>query len=340
MQVEPQVWKLQEKIKEYLHLENRYVLAVSGGADSMALLDAARVVFSGTLGNLMVCHVEHGIRGQEALADAELVQDFCESLGINYICCHVNVPEIAKKENLSLEAAARKVRYEILFAQARKFGALAVVTAHQADDQAETVLWKLLRGAGSDGMSGMQHQYQQEDMIILRPLLDFSRNDIETYCRLREISYCEDSTNSDLGYTRNRIRCELLPYLERNYNPAIKATLIREAKLLAEEQECLAKLVDNYLEDKAVCGRLDSTDFKGMAFWLDAKSLLRQPAALRKRILRSAFFRLGGKELSYERSLALEGLCVAQTGGKIIQLPGETFAIYKNKRIIFYRGGK
>lgn len=339
MQIEPQVWRLQEKIKEHLHADKRYVLAVSGGADSMALLDAASVVFATDLGKLLVCHVEHGIRGQEALADAELVEKFCSKLGISFVCCHVDVPTVARKENLSIEATARKLRYDELLQQARAFGAVAVVTAHQADDQAETVLWKLIRGAGSDGMSGMQQYCRQREIPIIRPLLDFGRNDIENYCRLRDISYCEDSTNSDLSYTRNRVRCELIPYLEKNFNPSIKATLVREAKLLAEEQDCLAKLVDNYLQDNAICGIGDKEAIDGKSFWLDAKKLSEQPTALRKRILRKVFFQLGGEELSYERSMALEGLCLSRTGGKVIQLPAGAYAIYKNKRIIFYMGG-
>lgn len=331
---EPLVWKLFREIKKYLEPSKRYCLAVSGGADSLALADAAWLAFADSTANLRVCHVEHGIRGAEALQDAQLVADFCRERKLDFVCHHVDVPSYAKEKGCSIEEAARSLRYAKLLEEAERFQAEAIVTAHQADDQAETVLWKLLRGAGMDGLSGMQAAASLGSVQLLRPFLEVSRAELEQYCELRGLHYCVDSTNSDVTYTRNRIRRELLPYLAREFNPNIKETLLREAKVLAEEQECLQHLAEKYLQDSSFCGMVE--DEKGL--WLSGRLLSELPAALRKRILRLVFFRLGGKELSYERTLALDRLCREGTGGKLVQLPSGFVARYYKKKIFIGKG--
>lgn len=331
MQIAPAVWKVQTELKKLLQLEARYVLAVSGGADSLALADAALEVFNAVKGNLLICHVEHGIRGAEALADAELVRRFCAERGAEFLCCHVDALAYAKEQGLSLEDAARRLRYAKLNEACADFGACAVVTAHQADDQAETVLWKLLRGAGTDGLSGMQKVAIQGELTILRPLLDLTRADIEAYCQAKGLQYCQDSSNEDLHYTRNRIRRELLPYLEKNFNSAVKETLVREANLLSETEECMEMLTQEILRDNELC------EWQQGFVELNAKRLMAKPLALRKRVLRAVYFELGGSELSYERTEALAKLCENATGGKLIQLPGGIRAVYEKKKIRIFR---
>ena len=331
MQIAPAVWKVQNELKKVLKLEQRYVLAVSGGADSLALADAVLELYGELKERLLVCHVEHGIRGAEALADAELVHQFCVERGATFLCCHVDALAYAKEKGLSLEDAARRLRYEQLRLACQDFGAEAVVTAHQADDQAETVLWKLLRGAGTDGLSGMQTRAKQGKLTLIRPLLTLSRADIEAYCEAKELKYCLDSTNENLQYTRNRIRRELLPYLEKNFNSAIKETLTREASLLSEAEECLEMLTQQLLLDNELC------EWQKDAVVVAAKRLMVQPKALRKRVLREIYFQLGGTELSYERTEALAKLCENATGGKLIQLPDGICAIYEKKKIRIFR---
>ena len=339
MQIEPQVWKVYREIKKYLQPEEAYVLAVSGGADSLALADAALAVFADRKEQLLICHIEHGIRGEEALNDAELVKAFCESRDAAFVCCHVDVPAQARAEGISLEDAARKLRYAQLREQCLAFNAAAIVTAHQADDQAETVLWKLLRGAGSDGISGMKAVVVQDKLKIIRPLLELKRTDLEAYCASKGLKYCQDSTNDDVQYTRNKIRKVLFPYLEKEFNPSIKDTLVREAKLIAEEQEFINSITEKYLQDKSFCGIVDM-EKQGVAWRLSVKKWIVLPPVLRKRILRGGCFALGSKELSYERTLALEKLCLAGVGGKLLQLGGDLEAIYRNNELIIYRGGK
>jgi len=334
--MDAKIWTVCQEIKKYMPLNQRYLLAVSGGADSLTLADAALLVFDKEKANLKVCHVEHGIRGQEALEDAKVVEEYCRKHELGFVCRHVDVPQYAAKNSCSLEEAARKLRYLCLLEEAEGFNAEIIVTAHQADDQAETVLWKLLRGAGADGLCGMQTIGTIGNKRLLRPFLELKRKVLEDYCRIRNLQYCEDSTNFDSSYTRNRIRRNLLPFLEREFNPSIKDVLVREARLLLEDQNCLQQLVEKYLQDTSFCGIVEAEN----TIWLNAKRLGELPTALRKRILREAFFRIGGKELSYERTLAVEGLCLSGIGGKLIQLTDGIQALYKNKKIFIYKGVK
>lgn len=321
MVIDPAVFRLQQELKQHLQQGSGYVLAVSGGADSLALAHVAAGMKD--LYSFTVCHVEHGIRGQEALADAALVQDFCQSVQLPFFCCHVDVPHEAQKCGMSLEEAARKLRYAALNNLMEQLQAKAILTAHHRDDQAETVLLKLLRGAGLEGLGAMQLEHDK----IIRPWLGVSRAELEEYCHMNNLVYCCDSTNNDARYTRNRVRLELLPYLKRAFNPNIVESLARTANLLQEDADCLEHLTEQYYQEAVVSRSHDRIIIR-------AEVLLKLPAALRKRILRRAFFALGGKELSYERTEALELLCLRGTGGKLLQLPQGRTAFYKKKMLV------
>ena len=211
MQVHPVVKKVYNALKEYISQGESLLLAVSGGADSMALADGVLELVNEGYCSAYVLHVEHGLRGEEALADAELVRRFCEEKGLAFTCVHVDVNAYAQGNKFSTEEAARKLRYAALEEKAQELNADFILTAHHSDDQAETVLLKLLRGAGTEGLSGMQVRSGK----ILRPLLHLTREHLENYCALQNINYCYDSSNDDLHYTRNKIRRELLPILTK-----------------------------------------------------------------------------------------------------------------------------
>lgn len=325
MQIHHVVFKLRQTLRSQLDPAAHYLLAVSGGADSLALAHACAALQSEGFGTYSVCHVEHGLRGAEALRDMQLVQNFCASLQLPCYVEHVDVNKLAADEHLSTEDAARRLRYEALRRVAQKVRAQAIVTAHHEGDQAETLLLKLLRGAGLDGLSAMRPR--QGD--ILRPLLAVPRAALESYCELEHLTYCHDSTNDDTAYTRNSVRKELLPLLARRYNADIVPTLARTATLLAADADFLADAAN------ACYGRLAHGDGEKVSFALAA--LLAEPAALRSRVLRRAYFELGGTELSFERSRALEEMCLRRSGGKVIQLSGGITATIKNKQIIFIK---
>ena len=317
MQVHPVVKKVYNALKEYIPQGACLLLAVSGGADSMALADGVLQLVGEGYCSAHVLHVEHGLRGEEALADAELVRRFCEEKGLAFTCVHVDVNAYVQGNKLSTEEAARKLRYSALEEKAQELNADFILTAHHSDDQAETVLLKLLRGAGTEGLSGMQVRSGK----ILRPLLHLTREHLENYCALQNINYCYDSSNDDLHYTRNKIRRELLPYLEKNFNPAIKKAVVQSASVLQEDDACLNQMAQEKFQALANC--TDEGIILNVRKWQDV------PAALRKRILRQAYFLAGGKELGYRHTEALDVLCLRKTSGKYLQLPQKMQAFYQ-----------
>lgn len=324
-QIVPAVYKLRKTIKNLLQPEAHYLLAVSGGADSLALAHACAALAAQGWGSYSVCHVEHGLRGEEALRDMQAVQRACKAWGLPCFTEHVQAAAYAAQYHLSTEDAARRLRYAALRRVAAQQGAAAIVTAHHEGDQAETLLLRLLRGAGLQGLAGMRAQ--QGD--IIRPLLALPKSLLEDYCSAEGIAVCYDSTNADTAYTRNRVRLELVPYLERSFNPALVPSLARTAALLAQDAECLEQLAGE------VYAKLARSQADGIT--LPVTQLTALHSAVRLRLLRRAYFELGGEELSYERTQAIDSLLLRRSGGKVIQLPQGINVVYKNKQLIFVK---
>jgi len=305
-----------------LQPEAHYLLAVSGGADSLALAHACAALAAQGWGSYSVCHVEHGLRGEEALRDMQAVQRACKDWGLPCFTEHVQAASYAAQNRLSTEDA---VRYAALRRIAEQQGAAAIVTAHHEGDQAETLLLRLLRGAGLQGLAGMRAQ--QDD--IIRPLLTLPKSLLEEYCSAEGIAVCYDSTNADTAYTRNRVRLELVPYLERSFNHNVVPTLARTAALLAQDAECLEQMADDAY--RQLVRRQEN------AVSLPVTQLTALRSAVRLRVLRRAYFELGGEELSFERSQAIDSLLIRRSGGKFIQLPQGINVVYKNKQLIFVK---
>lgn len=221
-----------EKIFDGVH---KVLIAVSGGADSLAL--AELMINSRQRFKLELCiaHFEHGLRGQASLDDAAFVKKFSEERGINFIGGHGDVKTFAAKNKISVETAARILRYEFL----SKLNFDATALAHHADDQAETILMRLLRGATSSGLSAMKFRTFSKDYgLLIRPLLRFRKAELENFCREKNLSPRLDSTNYETEATRNKIRLELIPTLEK-INPSLVETLCRFGEVTAEETEFL-----------------------------------------------------------------------------------------------------
>ncbi|MBQ6132114.1 MAG: tRNA lysidine(34) synthetase TilS [Selenomonadaceae bacterium] len=211
----------------------KVLIAVSGGADSLAL--AELLINSRRRFNLelAIAHFEHGLRGQESLDDAAFVKNFAKARGIKFIGGSGDVKKFAAEKKISVETAARILRYEFL----SKLNFDAIALAHHADDQAETILMRLLRGATSAGLSGMKFRTFSKDYgLLIRPLLRFRKAELENFCRQRNLSPHVDSTNFETLATRNKIRLELIPTLER-FNPALLETLCRFGEISAEESD-------------------------------------------------------------------------------------------------------
>lgn len=312
-----QITKVRQQIKKYLPVGSRVVVACSGGADSLALADALLQLREEAGYRLTVCHVEHGMRGAEALADADFVAAFCEARQVDCKVVRVEVKKFAASNGLSLEDAARKLRYQALLQCAREQQADFLVTGHHRDDQAETVLLHLVRGSGSSGLSAMR----TVKGCLLRPFLELSRQELEHYCQIRGLAYRSDSSNEDLYFTRNKVRHLLLPLLEREFNPNIRGGLARTAAVLAEDADCLELLAEqNFVDGVQACNGAYSCK----AVWL-----LALPPALAARVVRKMWQRLETAGLlTYELTQQILELVRRGSSNKKLMLPGNTYAAY------------
>ena len=226
-------------------------VAISGGADSVALLHALNSVKDELEINLNAAHLNHLIRGQEADADALFVKSFCEKLGIHLFYDSRDVPEYAKQEGKSLELAAREVRYEFL----SRVACGKIATAHTASDNLETMIFNLSRGTSIKGLCGIPVKREN----VIRPLIACTRADVEEYCRSNSLDYVTDSTNLSDDYSRNKIRHNVIPIL-KEINPLVEISALRTSESLqqdcdyldAEAEKMLYKYIDNdglYVED-------------------------------------------------------------------------------------------
>lgn len=223
---------------------DRLLLGVSGGGDSMALLHALAELAPSHGIALRVAHVNHLLRGRAADADAQFVSDVAKGLGIPCTTIRVDVRARAKRSGRSLEMEARVARHAAFARLCRRHRMSAVVLAHTADDQAEGVLLRLVRGAGREALSGMSGDTRIGGLRIVRPLLAESHASCLAFLRERHAEWREDATNRNDAMLRNRVRHELLPLLEQRFNPAIRTILLRTAAILAEDESLLCDLAD------------------------------------------------------------------------------------------------
>ena len=225
-------------------LDARYLIGVSGGRDSIALL---HWLVSLGYDKLIVCHLNHQLRGQSSDADARFVQKLAAKYQVGFELGAANVRALARKKKMSLETAAREARYSFFSKAAKRRRCDKIFLAHHADDLVETFLLNLIRGAGLTGLGGMRdvssRQIHGIDLTILRPMLSIWRSDIDKYVRECHLRFREDATNKNLAPTRNRIRNRIIPYLEKILDRNIRQNLWRTATIAAEEENWLDKEV-------------------------------------------------------------------------------------------------
>jgi tRNA(Ile)-lysidine synthase len=246
--------------------------AVSGGADSVALLAVLHALAPAWNWRLTVAHINYGLRGQESEQDARFVIDLCRELDVPVICEAISLGTA----RASLQARAREARYALFAEIAARIDADKIALGHTADDQAETLLMWTLRGAGTGGLAGIP---QMRNGKWIRPLLDVPRGDVEAYLLDQGRTWRTDSSNLKPLYTRNRIRLEILPVLKAA-NPAIVRTLGRQARILRDEDQCLDQLAQTALR-----GLMQADP--GGAIYVDRDKLLGLPVALQRRVVRA-----------------------------------------------------
>jgi tRNA(Ile)-lysidine synthase len=306
----------------------RVLVAVSGGADSLALLHVLHEL-AGPLGvTLHVAHLEHGLRGEASIEDARFVGQEGARLGWPVIVERARVAEMAERERVSLETAARRARYAFFMRAAIETGCTCVATGHTADDRVESLVLNLLRGAGLDGLSGIPRSRpldgssrsagppsEGKSLRVVRPLLEIRRAETEAYCEGLGLTPCDDMTNRSFAFARNRVRHQVLPALQAEATPGLHDRLLTLAELAEEEAGSLERLAGHLLREAV---REESVGRISLA----VAPLAAAPAALARRALRQAVRALDGEAtLSFTVTDALLRLVTGElTTG--ITLPG------------------
>jgi tRNA(Ile)-lysidine synthase len=322
---------------------DQVLVAVSGGPDSVALLAALHELAPQLAITLAIAHLDHGIRGPDAAAgDAALVRDLAVRFGL---ACHfgvANARERAASHGISLEVAARQARYAFLRETAASGGYSHIATGHNLDDQAETVLLALVRGTGLGGLGGIRPAVAG----LVRPLIEVSRAEILDFLAAAGIGFRIDETNADLSYPRNRVRHCLLPLLEQEFNPSIRATLARSAQVVQDEDRFISGHADGLYAacvDRSVPGVLA----------LDREAIRAAPVALARRVLRRAIMAIGASQLDGEAdvsqvpvpqpgSVHIDDLLILLAEGRtgaVVDLPGKVWAELGYQRL-YLRSGR
>ncbi len=302
----------------------RVAVGLSGGADSVALTRAL-AARAGELGIVLsAAHLHHGLRGEEADRDRDFAVEVAATLAIPFYTQRVDTAAEAAARGESTEEAARRLRYA-WFRSLMAAGSIdAVATAHTLDDQAETVLGKFLRGAWTEGLSGIHPVVDFAEGRIVRPILTLRRSQIEAYLKEIGQSWCEDSSNQDAAYTRNRIRHQLLPELE-SWNPRIREHLANMAELARDEEAWADAEVARLAPQLLLTGRPvrggGRAGSDGATIAIDVVRLGAQPVALQRRLLRYAAAELGSS-LGFDAAESLRQLTVTGRSGQRLDLPG------------------
>lgn len=307
---------------------DRVLVALSGGADSTALLACLSRLAPRLHITLAVAHLNHGLRGGEADEDEEFVRRLCAELNLTLICERANLGAAADAPPPNLEEAAREARYSFLGRAAESVGAARIAVGHTRDDQAETFLLRLLRGSGLKGLAGIQPVRGKQ---IVRPLIRCTRESVESYLAAVRLSHREDSTNRDLWRRRNRVRHELIPYLEKHFNPRAAGALSRVARFCGEAAD--------YLEEQADEAARDLFLRQAQSISLEASKVWRLHPAIRKTIVRRALAECRGslRGITNRHVNGIVGLCRPGRSGKSLPLPGGGVVGRRHERLIILK---
>lgn len=326
--------KIIQTIKKYQLIESgdNIVVGVSGGPDSMCLLNFLKENRQnpklGITFNIYVAHINHGIR-EEAISDQVYVESYCKENNITCFKKQVNILTIAKEQKIGIEEAGRIVRYEFFNEVANQVKATKIATAHTAKDNIETVLMHFIRGTGTAGLKGIA---PIREGLYIRPLLDCSREEIEQYCKERQLQPRIDKTNQENKYTRNKIRNELIPYLEKEFNPNIIKTLNRLSEIARQE--------DAYLQTKTKEAYQEIVLLeKEQEIQWDLKKFNSFDLVIKNRLVLYTINRLFGTSSGIEK-IHLEDiikLCGNNIGNKFL-IPNKKVKIQiKNKKVFFIK---
>jgi tRNA(Ile)-lysidine synthase len=279
--------------------DRRYLVGVSGGRDSVALL---HWLLDQGYRKLIVCHFEHGLRGRTGKSDAHFVERLAQKHGLKFELGSADIASLAARMKQSIETTARHERLAFFEGVCRRRRCPAIFLAHQADDQVETFLLNLFRGAGGRGLGAMRARSTFGSLEIVRPLLGVWRSEIDDYIRERRLKFRDDATNEDLSAQRNRMRHKIIPWLEKQSGRNIRDTIWRAATVLAEEEDLLETLTPEALttSDEVAVAQLRSL-----------------PSALQRRAIRKWLVHCGVPDLGFAIVEEVRGLLAGGAPARI-----------------------
>ena len=321
--------KVLTTIEKYNMIQNddKIVIGVSGGPDSMTLLNILNNIKEKWNIKLYVAHINHMMR-KEADEETEYVKEFCAKIKVNFFAKRIKVEEEAKRLKIGTEEAGRNIRYAFFEEIAKKVGANKIATAHNSNDNAETVLMNLLRGTSVSGLKGIE---KVRDGKFIRPIIECNRNEIEAYCRENNLDPKYDKTNYENVYTRNKIRNLLIPYLQKEFNPNIIEGLNRLSSLASEEEQFINKIVENEYEKVLISGD------NGEKLIFDLKKFNQLDNVIKSRLIIYTIGRVYGKVNGIEKIHIddIIKLCNNNIGNKYLT-PKKGIKIYVHKGKIFF----
>lgn len=320
--------KVEKIIKEEKLIESgdRIVVGVSGGPDSICLLHVLEQIQKKGLNfELFVAHINHMIR-PNAILDEEYVENYCQKHEIPVFIKRIQVLEIAEKEKIGTEEAGRNARYEFFNEVKEKTNSNKIATAHNSNDNAETVIMNLIRGCGLDGLKGIERQTEN----LIRPLINISRKEIEDYCKKNQLNPRIDESNMQLIYQRNKIRNVMIPYVQKEFNSNFVGTLNRLSQIAKEESDYIDRQVK--AKYKAIVEKEESGYIE-----LNLQQFNLLEIVIKKRLLRYTIYRVLGnvKGIGTIHIEDIISLCEKGIGNKFLT-PNKNIKIsIKHKKIIF-----
>lgn len=324
--------KVLETIKKYNLIRNgdKIVLGVSGGPDSISMLDILNEIRIDKTNNLdfniVVAHVNHMIR-EEAGEDLEFVKNFCNKIGVEFYSKSIDIQKIANNNKIGTEEAGRNARYEFFDEILEKTNSNKIAIAHNKNDKVETIIMNMLRGSGIAGLKGIEPIKNNK---YIRPLIECERYEIENYCKEKNIEARIDRTNFENIYTRNKIRNIIIPYIKKEFNPNIIQTMDRLSELVKEEDEYLEKLVEQKYQKMLL-------EEKTKEIVIDLKKFNKEEKVIKSRILLYTIARLLGSTKGIEK-IHIEDvikMCSNNIGNKYLTPNKNIKILLKNHKIYF-----
>jgi tRNA(Ile)-lysidine synthase len=321
--------KVLATIEQYsmLNMEDKVIVAVSGGPDSICLLHILHILKKKFNLELIAAHVNHCLRGEESDKDEKYVEEYCKNNGIQFFSKRVDINRLALQRNMSSESAGREARYEFFHQLMEEHNADKIALAHNANDQAETVLMRMMRGTGSEGLVGIK---PVRENIFIRPLINITRGEIENYCSENNLKPRIDKTNLENIYTRNKVRLELIPYIRKNFNEDIINTLNRLSQTVSIDNDYIEYISEQSFKkycDKN-CGKV-----------IINKDAFKEHEAVITRVIRRALLSLKGNLYNFEKVHIYDIIHVQnnETGKKVV-LPQNIIAQNNYGNIELYIG--